>query len=123
MKRYRSDDYYADCLLQAQAVDYQITIDDLIDELKDQNLEIVALRRLLLKYMNTYGKENMRTEIYDALYPQYCRLGIEAYILNDHDGIDPFEEPGYLRKLHDCARGRRTDGHPNIYSGALKPIR
>ena len=123
MKRYRSDDDYADCLLQAQAADYQITIDDLIDELKDQNLEIVALRRLLLKYMNAYGKENMRIEIYDALYPQYCRLGIEAYILNDRDGIDPFEEPGYLRKLHDCARGRRTDGNPNIYSGALKPIR
>ena len=36
MKRYRSDGYYADCLLQAQATDCQITIDDLIDELKDR---------------------------------------------------------------------------------------
>lgn len=60
---------------------------------------------------------------HETMYPQYCRLGIDACILNDRDGIDPFEEPGYLRKLHDYARGRRIDGHPNIYSGALKPIR
>ena len=117
------DDFYYEERMQSQAATYCFIIEDLIDELKDQNFEIVALRRLLMKYMTEDGADYMKDEIYDALYPQYCRAGMELYISYDREGNGPFEDPDYLSKLFRCAKGKYVDGHPNICADSLRPFR
>lgn len=116
-------DYCDDLSLQAWVAEYQYLIDRLIEEMKDQNVEIVALRRLLMKYMTADGADYMKMEIYDALYPQYIPRELGAYIVDDLKGVNPFEEPAYLKKLRACAGGRKVYGHPNICSESLKRIK
>ena len=46
---------------------YQMLIDDLIDSIKDQNLEIVALRRLLMRYIKPEYRDGLKDDIFRAL--------------------------------------------------------
>lgn len=42
---------------------YVLMIDDLIRSIKDQNLEIVALRRMLVNCMKPKGRKNLQPDL------------------------------------------------------------
>ena len=99
---------------------YQMLIDDLIESIKDQNLEIIALRRLLMRYIRPEYRDGLQDDIFSALYPQTVPISYDSYIQEFYRGRDPFDEPGYIREMKKYASGKMTQYHPNIYREAIK---
>lgn len=99
---------------------YQMLIDDLIDSIKDQNLEIVALRRLLMRYIKPEYRDGLKDDIFRALYPQIVPISYDSYVREFYCGNDPFDEAGYIREMRKYASGKMTRDHPNIYREAIK---
>lgn len=99
---------------------YQMLIDDLIDSIKDQNLEIVALRRLLIRYIKPEYRDGLKDDIFRALYPQIVPISYDSYVREFYCGNDPFDEAGYIREMRKYASGKMTRDHPNIYREAIK---
>ena len=99
---------------------YQMLIDDLIDSIKDQNLEIVALRRLLMRYIKPEYRDGLKDDIFRALYPQIVPISYDSYVREFYCGNDPFDEAGYIRERRKYASGKMTRDHPNIYREAIK---
>ena len=93
---------------------YLLMIDDLIRSIKEQNLEIVALRRLLSNYMKPKCQQDMKFDFYNSLYPKEIPISYDSFIQEDCNGEDPFEEPEYLRKMKRYAAGKTTADHPCI---------
>ena len=99
---------------------YQMLIDDLIDSIKDQNLEIVALGRLLMRYIKPEYRDGLKDDIFRALYPQIVPISYDSYVREFYCGNDPFDEAGYIREMRKYASGKMTRDHPNIYREAIK---
>ena len=93
---------------------YQMLIDDLIDSIKDQNLEIVALRRLLMRYIKPEYRDGLKDDIFRALYPQIVPISYDSYVREFYCGA------GYIREMRKYASGKMTRDHPNIYREAIK---
>ena len=102
---------------------YQSLIVSLIDELKDQNIEIVCLRRLLSDYMSYPGNEYLKTEILSNLYPINAsdRKDYDYVLKTLYKGKDPFyKDKEYSRKLKKAAKGIISEEHPQICLDYLK---
>ena len=99
---------------------YLLMIDDLIRSIKEQNLEIVALRRLLSNYMKPKCQQDMKFDLYNSLYPKEIPISYDSFIQEDCNGEDPFEEAEYLRKMKRYAAGKTTADHPGIRLEELK---
>lgn len=99
---------------------YLLMIDDLIRSIKDQNLEIVALRSLLISYMKPKYLKAMKADLYNSLYPKKIPISYDSFIQEDCNGEDPFEEAEYLRKMKRYAAGKTTADHPGIRLEELK---
>lgn len=78
---------------------YVLMIDDLIRSIKDQNLEIVALRRMLVNCMKPKGRKNLQPDLYASLYPQTIPIPYVSFVQEDCNGNDPFEEAEYLSRM------------------------
>lgn len=93
---------------------YVLMIDDLIRSIKDQNLEIVALRRMLVNCMKPKGRKNLQPDLYASLYPQTIPIPYVSFVQEDCNGNDPFEEAEYLSRMKRYATGMVTPDHPAI---------
>ena len=78
---------------------YQMLIDDLIESIKDQNLEIIALRKLLMRYIRPEYRDGLQDDIFSALYPQTVPISYDSYVQEFYRGKDPFDEAGYIREM------------------------
>jgi hypothetical protein len=100
---------------------YRELIACLIDELKDQNLEIISLRYLLSNYMKHPGEVYMRMEILSGLYPLFTDgEEFEYYVCHDCHGDNPFDSRDYRRLLRKAADGLTVQFHPQICTDYLK---
>jgi hypothetical protein len=100
--------------------EYQLLIDEMIDSIKEQNCEIVALRKQLMRFMKADYCRNMQGEIYEALYPQCITVPHLLYVEDDCSGKDPFEDEQYIRQLYVYASGKISDTHPLVCFNAFR---
>lgn len=101
---------------------YVTLIWQLIQEIQDANIEIISLRYLLSNYMTDRGKECMRMDILDGLYP-FCAIdydGLDCFARKNNNGVNPFNDRSYWTRLKKAGEGKKIDGHPNIYLPNLK---
>lgn len=99
---------------------YLLMIDDLIRSIKDQNLEIIALRRLLISYMKPKSRKDMKADLYVSLYPKAVPIAYDSFVQEDCNGEDPFEDEEYLRRMKRYAAGKTTADHPCIRISEVK---
>jgi hypothetical protein len=102
--------------------EYQLLIDEMINSIKEQNCEIVALRKQLTRFMKAEYRKNMQGEIYEALYPQCITVPHLLYVESDCSGEDPFEDKLYIKQLHSYASGKISDTHPMISLNGFRKV-
>lgn len=98
--------------------EYTSLIEDMIQETRELELEIVSLRYLLSTCMQGKYKYDLRSEIYTNINPEFRdNPEYEKYIKTYFHGRDPFNTREYNQRLQKQAQGNLETYrhyHPNI---------
>lgn len=98
--------------------DYTVLVNDMIQEIRELELEIISLRYLLSTCMKGDYKEYLRNEIYTNTDPSFrFEPEYERYVEKHLHGKDPFDTRSYRRRQTKQAHGyieEYKQYHPNM---------